>query len=877
MREGMLGGISPESAGTPKPPENRFRALNPEFESQMRTREPFAIGGVSVDQLPPPKEKPPEYCTLTKAMLMSFVAHGGLMFAIEGTDIVRTETQVTETAEAHKTPDILKELQKETEHNETIREQLKTERTETIDHLINEYLDPSSPEYQKELSVGADAFITLDAQNFGVAYADRAPGSLPSVEQIHEQTKEYQDELKAQYEFRVEKLISNRAYTWTGNLEEDLSTLRTAMYEGNDRFFSSDYYDTIQYQKDSWRTADELSTGIVNCQSSRFTPILLEEVYEAHKLDQTPLKELKAAVWKDHIETGILRPDGTTGTFMEMQLGRPIDTGSNSPFTGEAATFLPIDAHLALYLTESGATGEQTDRLKALGLLPKTETKFLEWNLPNGVMSLGHFTSEPQELLMAPGEFSEEQNRDLANVHGKAARQLDEYLKHEAMTTLSAGAGGSNYFVEIPQWTSNHALREYIVDSFYTKEATEQKYILESIKLWGINHPKEAEELVKQMIEENTKEAFIQAPANELYAYQQLGLSELITPIINNPQFSADYMLDSTSNAQRVIYRSLATEYQLPQKVLDTLSKFDAETDKNSLDNELRFRLLTKEEIANMPSAQLLEIIDEGIVGNTPELYLQDGRAAALLERSQHDPEIYFRLERRGFLISPQLKERSNEVLEQILANGQGGDWTQGSTSMEGEEYVDYSTVAKKYPHIYKTYTERTLRSHSELWLHYSGIYKDAYGQPFSRELTWSDFESNTRENLPVTNNPEVNKEIIRFYLNATDHNDRMWLLENLVSATKEKNLIIPKSSLYPEDLAAMKDYQRTPALTRAYATEAITTASMQGYIEHGVLYQFQPDIGLVLERNFNEGARLFQEINSLPDGEIPAPVPLKE
>ena len=499
--------VSPFDAKTPVNAPDRIKNIDVVEESRIHTSEPFFIGGVEILGTRPPKSPAPEYIQLSKAGFIALLGHG--LAAYAGSQLDHAPAVVNQEAGSEKdgakteqVKEMLAGWAVEAEHNKEIREQLETERTVTIDHLINVYLDPSSPDYHSEAGPKIkdrplppiDSFVQLDAQNFGINFATNSSGTLPSVDEIHERIEVQKAKEMAQFDERLLRLLKDPQYTWTGNLETDLVTLRSAMFEGPNRFFSSENYGVTQYQKDSWRVSDQLTTGLVQCQVSRWTPILLENIYDHLGLDETPLLDLRVATWSDHVQTGIVHANGTTSSFAELALGKdPGEPATNAALS--TAEMLPIEAHLALYLSESGATPEQTERMVKLLHIAKADStrqkgqrttepgatgkdhtellvKLAHSPLPdpdNGVhplTSAGILTPEKSiagttESINDLGYLTPEKIRQFLKEDTKSA--IENYLFSPENTDLGVYGNGEVFLVEIPSWTADPIFREYVI------------------------------------------------------------------------------------------------------------------------------------------------------------------------------------------------------------------------------------------------------------------------------------------------------------------------------------------------------------------------------------------------------------------------------
>ncbi|OGY87169.1 MAG: hypothetical protein A2233_03500 [Candidatus Kerfeldbacteria bacterium RIFOXYA2_FULL_38_24] len=238
--------------------------------------------------------------------------------------------------------------------------------------LIEQYLDPSSPEYE-----GENATVPP------LAYY-RLTDTHKVVEKIRlnndsttEQGEQYSIAAAQELMDRIETLVQYPELDWTGNPEHDLLLVQKLMFELKDALFKKLYY------KRNGTISSQVDTGIINCTVSRMTPIILEAAYRLNGIDAAKLNQYRAARSEQHISTAVIDSSASAVLVFEEQAISHDPFVYDTNFKGAPVTVYPLNQHLVEYL-KLYATDLTNEQQK---WIPVTLDD-IDLNLPDIVISL---------------------------------------------------------------------------------------------------------------------------------------------------------------------------------------------------------------------------------------------------------------------------------------------------------------------------------------------------------------------------------------------------------------------------------------------------------------------------------------------------------
>lgn len=107
---------------------------------------------------------------------------------------------------------------------------------------------------------------------------------------VDEDTEIKMQMLQKRWDDQIARILSDGTYRWTGNIEQDVLTMNSALFLGDDAMFAG-------YQRDADTFRQQIDSGNANCQGARWIPLMLEEVYQkkitAHEMNQSTLDDLR--------------------------------------------------------------------------------------------------------------------------------------------------------------------------------------------------------------------------------------------------------------------------------------------------------------------------------------------------------------------------------------------------------------------------------------------------------------------------------------------------------------------------------------------------------------------------------------------------------
>jgi len=384
--------------------------------------------------------------------------------------------------------------------------------------------------------------------------------------------------------------------------------------------------------------------------------------------------------------------------------------------------------------------------------------------------------------------------------------------------------------------------------------AEEKKYLIDSLKMWAMGKPEEW-----QQIEQQISSRYLQfSPSiGEAYNDHKVGLTELVGPVVHESdlmikslkqfederaKFETECQTDTSIHCEArasdiVAYYQmldeLSTAYNLHDRPIfpsDRIVKLAKEYDERRDGQQINL-----EELKTMPLAELEARLqwDKRLKYSYGDEQKFGEILSILMERFAANPLV---LDDLKYGIEAESKKTYLDALEHLLAGGwrpTKEDPTYSRYPSEiSLEWSEYKDVQSSYPLVFEVFYRDNLERLSDNEQFFRGVYSLTHDKPFTRELTWEDFGSTDKYswewNIQVEN-PEAKSKITQFYLSVPDQDSRLWLLTQLAQADIG-NPVIPKESLFPEDLALLRDYKITPKETLTYSPDTITADQMAEY-----------------------------------------------
>lgn len=371
-----------------------------------------------------------EYCMNWnwKGFAVSLALHAAVMGVIAGnpTSQIRSNTKATFSTQEKAEADNSAEIQA-----------LKQAKAIFVERSIDQYLDPHHSDYLGENALPpAEIYFELSSYEHAIAYAEGMNRKVTRLE-LEEVRQRHINHYLKRFEQAVQGVLNNAELAWTGDVLQDLNLISQALFVGENRFYWHPGESSTKYRKDVDELHINLTTGRVNCQSSRTTRLLLEEVYEAKGFPKDNLQKIKALAWEDHVSTAYVQDDET---FQLQDLGfeGPKKTLESS-FTNVEGVVRPIQHHLAISLFFRGANEDQKLKIQDLGYMSKTN---------------GRFMDKPIDLLSPLNANNTETEKLPAEVPSKEAvvnSSIEEFLIN--WRTGSRNQNSSIY--ETPEWIHN--------------------------------------------------------------------------------------------------------------------------------------------------------------------------------------------------------------------------------------------------------------------------------------------------------------------------------------------------------------------------------------------------------------------------------------
>lgn len=358
------------------------------------------------------------------------------------------------------------------EHNREVRAQLERERHAYFDRLIETTLNPESPEYKSRYGIPSiDAFAHIDALTHVEQLIKPYQAQKLDAKRVAELVQEYEANLLARHKENMDVLFAH-GYEWTGNVRTDFPTLQEALFQGDDRYFYNPGFSQTLYRQDQEQFDKQLTTGIVNCQVARMTPMVLYDIYERADLPKDDLAHVRQTTWAGHAFSGYENPSTQERfTLMEGVFGTPEWPGTHPPSAEEPGVLRSPADHLAYYLHTHDAMPEQLEQLARMGYGLESLPTFSSIPMPDGTFSFGSY----EELVAGDRHASEritqehqtESHVDLEPVIEDTAKAdvlqaFHQYIKAHPVEGGSSAQGAG--VVTLPAWLRSPAAREILPD-----------------------------------------------------------------------------------------------------------------------------------------------------------------------------------------------------------------------------------------------------------------------------------------------------------------------------------------------------------------------------------------------------------------------------
>ncbi len=848
--------------------------------------------------------------TLPRALALSLLLHGfgGRLINESGKHELSPASPMALRAEAEK--------QQEIEQHNTAFEEKQTRLLEAIiDDAIKKYIEHQSTD---QLYPPIDQYAMVDGYHHALTYTQTEQRQALTQEQFHDQTVAQMTEILARYKSGLKKLLANNEFTWTGDVRLDFPTLQRALFVGQDRFFYNPFTNNTSYYLDSSTVSDQLITGLVNCQVANFIPMLLEDIYRAKKLPLADLENLRALFWQDHVQMVWHNPSSTgeednNYQLRTLNLEQPAILGLASPFTNQAGELLPAKALLADYLVKHGATAEQTERLRSLGLIHATTNMYKDDPPPNKVESFAEFEKPKPEISPTIDQSPKGDAKEIIKQYalGKVSNWL--YIETKSTDIVGQDAASGIYFLgPEPDWLKNDFFVNYVArhwqeifsEAGYSLNMVSRYRIAQLFHLYG---KKEAIELmVKQQTEQFFNNPIAMLPTLNL---QNTVDRKMMERLAASSDFFAKWekLYNAIQQQPAANQLDLLFDYQQVSRYLVESAGFSSMI---ALHNEAIAQLIaasnraddpvlhTKQELQQCPEIKLRAMLEyddpdrHAAIRYDPDSELKE---SIIFDRLENDPEFilaYFQRQAKMEELSwydydvmiRQVKLYPNlnrQYLDLILSSGNAID------------LIEFTNIIRDFPLardiiLEKVHQEyQTKRGTDEtdfespfifLVLHYDH-YAEITQEPLPNKLTWVMYEPegfekhylNTIWLESIHRNPALHNLVIDLYRNTSSVIKR----QHLLWETSRANLpVIPKELLYPEDLLWIQTLPDNAGPTfegSLFATnlrwlylpedQRKTTAEL---LQQDKLYEFQVDHQLGLSRDFAHGMKLLQEIDEL-------------
>lgn len=762
-----------------------------------------------------------EEMALWKASLISVALHvlviGGIAKGIELEPSPQdVPVQHAQGGQNRKVSEVLAEVD---QANELVQE-VKETRSQKIDELLDQYLDTGSEKFSGE-TAPVGVYLELDSYDSVEHWLKRLPSNEAVQKDWKVEAKKRKEAWQGSYQKALDRIIAED-YPWTGNVAEDFPRLQNVMYLDEGAFFSQTGQ-SVNYSKKADTAHEQLELSQVNCTSSRFTPWILQAIYEDRGLPTDELKNLKVIQWADHITSFL--DEGSGLQLQEMDTEVPTHEGLLSPETGKSGSVGVLNTHLADYFSHEELTPQQAARLKTLAYLK-----------PTGKYAV----KDPPDLAALKKTSTSDSRAEQRPVSALlASRSVGTALSdYEGFSNLIEGQVGGLY--EAPAWMSNERTRRFVLQQMRENKLGNGNVGVSGVELnlfgnFELFYPNEAKELVRELETHRDLEylAYKFFTSDGTYKIPSMllrrilwdekscaTLSELVAKELARPVddqrgawvFEKKRLILEQLKSARVLEQALN-----PGKPLPALNiPMDAEM------------LLAEKEFQTLQ----LVLAKKGIVLTEKEFDFTTStlKEAALCEKYKQDPQ---KLE--VLLAASQTVDRVQKIMEeiqdeQLLATLKP---MYIKRELERQYFRPRETREPVASWLREVYAEKRKRGEvSDLNLYELGW--EEVIPPGTERLNFVEYYENHRSEILIPAFPDPSPAFINLmrqhYLNGSTA-ERLALLKGLCN----RNLfIIPAQDLYPEDKEWISRNVEAPSLQFFYADDfkakALNSSDLEGF-----------------------------------------------
>lgn len=247
------------------------------------------------------------------------------------------------------------------------------------------------------------------------------------------------EELAAQFEDALGYVLDDESLHWTGDIVQDFPTLQRALFIGPNRLFYSEGLSETAYDFIAGSFSLQLQTGVVNCQVSRVTPMILARVYAEKDFSLEPLQDLRVLDWDDHIASAV-EHDGVVTQLQEMNFtgDTPLE-GNMSPDSGVAGTLGTPIVHIPVWLRDNFPLS--SDQYRLIYNLEPVQGLYRDGLLPRSA-----------ELVNALTPLTELEKQEESERNRETFEDASRYVFWQAAAALqfTPSIGGRNSWNELP-------------------------------------------------------------------------------------------------------------------------------------------------------------------------------------------------------------------------------------------------------------------------------------------------------------------------------------------------------------------------------------------------------------------------------------------
>ncbi|MBI2411032.1 MAG: hypothetical protein HYV32_04045 [Candidatus Kerfeldbacteria bacterium] len=265
--------------------------------------------------------------------------------------------------------DVLRDQERIERHNREVLGKLRQEYWDAVDETIETYIRPSLEKERSSEEIRMappEWYIHLDVLRFAIEYLEKQHTQSVDIHVLKQRMHADEERMLNMYQKKLQHLFERTDVEWTGDLMHDLPQMQTLLFLGPDRFYTNSFQDQTYFLQGNASFSAQLESGMVNCQVSRMTAILLDAIYTHYRIDRAVLSQLRIVHWDDHIATAIEFPERADSasvvmTFNDIDPQEPFTSGTQ-PFAALAPGIVePLAGHVVTYLSDDwdGLLAEQ--------------------------------------------------------------------------------------------------------------------------------------------------------------------------------------------------------------------------------------------------------------------------------------------------------------------------------------------------------------------------------------------------------------------------------------------------------------------------------------------------------------------------------------